>query len=63
MIEVLLYLVDCEKLNKYSQKKLSKIKPTFGIEVPNKPTIGKTIAKKIRFLNKIVDVILDKFVS
>ena len=52
-----------EKLNKYSQKKLSKIKPTFGIEDPNKPTIGKTIAKKIRFLNKIVDVILDKFVS
>ena len=52
-----------EKLNKYSQKKLSKIKPTFGIEDSNKPTLGKTIARKIRTLNNMVDLILDKFVS
>jgi len=52
-----------EKLNKYSQKKLSKIKPTFGIEDSNKPTLGKTIARKIRTFNNLVDLILDKFIS
>lgn len=52
-----------EKLNKYSHKKLSKIKPTFGIEDSNKPTLAKTIAMKIRTLNNIVDLIIDKFVS
>lgn len=52
-----------EKLNKYSHKKLSKIRPVFGIEDANKPTFGKTIAKKIRFFNNIVDAILDKFVA
>lgn len=49
-----------DKLNKYSHKKLAKITPAFGIEDPNKPTIGKTIAKKIRSVNKLVDVIIDK---
>ena len=52
-----------EKLKKYSHKKLSKIKPTFGIEDSNKPTLGKTIARKIRTLNNLVDLIIDKFVS
>lgn len=52
-----------DKLAKYSYKKLSKIKPTFGIEDPNKDTLGKTIAKKIRSVNNLVDVILDKFVA
>lgn len=52
-----------EKLNKYSYKKLSKITPAYGFEDPNKPTLGKTIAKKIRSVNNLVDVILDKFVS
>ncbi|MFY7909634.1 MAG: hypothetical protein ACOVO2_08790 [Emticicia sp.] len=52
-----------EKLNNYSHKKLSKITPAYGFVDPNRPTIGKTIAKKIRSVNKLVDVILDKFVS
>ena len=52
-----------EKLNKYSNKKLAKITPAFGIEDPNKPTIGKTIAKKIRSVNKLVDAIIDKITS
>ncbi|MFN3490320.1 MAG: hypothetical protein ACK4YV_14360, partial [Emticicia sp.] len=52
-----------EKLNKYSYKKLSKITPAYGIEDPNKPTIGKTIAHRIRSVNKLVDVIIDKFAS
>lgn len=52
-----------EKLNKYSNKKLSKITPAFGIEDPNKPTLGKTIAQRIRSVNKLVDVIIDKFTS
>lgn len=51
-----------EKLNKYSHKKLNKIKPAFGIEDPNKPSLGKTIAQRIRSVNNLVDVILDKFV-
>ncbi len=51
-----------EKLNKYSYKKLHKIKPAFGIEDPKKPTFGKTIAQRIRSVNNLVDVILDKFV-
>jgi hypothetical protein len=52
-----------EKLKKYSHKKLSKIKPTFGIEDSNKPTLGKTIAREIRTLNNLLDLIIDKFVS
>ncbi len=52
-----------EKLNKYSYKKLSKITPAFGIEDPNKPTIGKTIAQRIRSVNKLVDVIIDKITA
>lgn len=52
-----------EKLKIYSHNKLSKIRPAFGIEDPNKPTIGKTIAQRIRSVNKLVDVILDKFTS
>lgn len=52
-----------EKLNKYSYKKLSKIIPAFGIEDSNKPTIGKTIAQRIRSVNKLVDVIIDKISS
>ncbi len=52
-----------EKLNKHSYKKLSKITPKYGFEDPNKPTFGKTIASKIRSVNKLVDVILDKFIS
>lgn len=52
-----------EKLNKYSFKKLSKIIPSYGIEDSNKPTIGKTIAKKIRSVNKLVDVIIDKITA
>ena len=52
-----------EKLKKYSHKKLSKIKPTFGIEDSNKPTLAKTIAMKIRTLNNIVDLIIDNFFS
>ena len=52
-----------EKLNKYSHKKLAKIKPSFGIDDPNKPTFGKTIAKKIRSVNNLLDVIIDKFVA
>lgn len=52
-----------EKLNKYAYKKLSKITPAFGIEDPNKPTMGKTIAQRIRSINKLVDVIIDKITS
>lgn len=52
-----------EKLNKYSYKKLSKIIPSYGVEDSNKPTIGKTIAKKIRSVNKLVDVIIDKITA
>lgn len=52
-----------EKLSKYSYKKLSKIKPAFGIEDPNKPTIGKTIAQRIRSVNKLIDVIIDKIIA
>lgn len=51
-----------KKLNKYYYKKLYKITPAFGIEDPNKPTIGKTIAQRIRSVNKLVDVIINKFV-
>jgi len=52
-----------EKLNKYYYKKLSKITPFYGIEDPNKATIGKTIAQKIRSVNKLVDVIIDKITA
>lgn len=51
-----------EKLRKYHYKKLSKIKPIYGIEDPNKPTIGKMIAQRIRTVNKLIDVIIDKLV-
>ena len=50
-----------EKLNKYFYGKLAKSTPAFGIEDPNKPTIGKKIAKKIRSVNKLVDMIINKF--
>lgn len=52
-----------EKLSKYSYKKLSKIIPSYGLEAPNKPTIGKTIAQRIRSVNNLVDVIIDKFTA
>jgi hypothetical protein len=51
------------KLNTYSHKKLSKITPIFGIKDSNKPNMGKTIAKKIRSFNNLVDIIIDKFTS
>lgn len=52
-----------EKLNKYSHKKLTKITPAFGIEDPNKSTIGKIIAQRIRSVNKLVDAIVDKIIA
>nr|WP_299416448.1 hypothetical protein [uncultured Emticicia sp.] len=52
-----------EKLNKYYHKKLSKIRPFYGIEDPNKVTIGKTIAQKIRSINNLIDIIIDKITA
>lgn len=52
-----------EKLSKYSYKKLVKITPSYGIDDPNKPTIGKTIAQRIRSVNKLVDVVIDKITT
>lgn len=52
-----------EKLSKYSHKKLSKIIPSYGLEAPNKQTIGKTIAQRIRSVNNLVDLVIDKFTA
>lgn len=52
-----------EKLSKYSYKKLYKIIPSYGLEAPNKQTIGKTIAQRIRSVNNLVDVIIDKITA
>ncbi|GAB2619704.1 hypothetical protein GCM10027035_14900 [Emticicia sediminis] len=52
-----------EKLSKYSYKKLSKIIPSYGLKAPNKQTIGKTIAQRIRSVNNLVDLIIDKITA
>ncbi|AFK05072.1 hypothetical protein Emtol_3946 [Emticicia oligotrophica DSM 17448] len=51
------------ELNNYSYKKLLKFQPAFGINDPNKPTLGKTIARKIRLINNQVDTLIDKILG